>query len=115
MKHNLVDICNNNNLIFQDDNDPKHRSKKTLKWKINNKIKSLKWPSCSPDLNPIENVWELLKKKVAKTKTNTKIEFINCIKSEWNDIKMEIINNLIDSMPNRIQKVINNKGDIIDY
>ena len=49
--------------IFQNDNDSKYRSKLVMNWFINKKIKLLDWPPQSSDLNPIENLLSLIKRR----------------------------------------------------
>jgi len=114
LDNNLLKIYNEK-YIFQDDNDPKHRSKIVTNWKKSKNIISLDWPANSPDLNPIENIWSIVKNNVSRKRTKTVDEFELCIKNELENIDIIIVKNLIKSMSNRIKQVIKNKGDWIDY
>src|SRR5689334_2031768 len=59
-------------VIFQQDNDPKHTSKKATKWMENHNITLLDWPSQSPDLSPIEHFWTHIKNKLKEYPTPPK-------------------------------------------
>ena len=56
----------NGGWIFQEDNCPVHVSRRTNSWKTENDIETLPWPSQSPDINVIENVWRTIKVKLGK-------------------------------------------------
>src|SRR5215470_9213268 len=58
----------NHNWILQEDNDPKHTCGKAQKWRSKNDIKRISWPSQSSDLNPMENVWAVLKANISNHK-----------------------------------------------
>ncbi|CAC5392038.1 unnamed protein product [Mytilus coruscus] len=69
---------------FQQDNDPKHKSKMAKEFMNDNGINWWNiWPSESPDLNPIEMVWNQMKRHVARVDPKTKEELVNTLQTFW--------------------------------
>ena len=102
------------NLILMEDGAPVHRSKYAESWRMAHGIKKLKWPANSPDLNPIENLWKIVKDSVQNGPIpQNQEELIKSIERAWEGIYEEIIEILIASMPQRMRAVIDVVGGSI--
>lgn len=107
-----------NNFIFQQDNDPKHTAKSTKAYLAEEKgYTVLPWPSQSPDLNPIEHLWRHLKIKLAQydRRATSVHELWERVKVEWETFDEDICCKYIDSMPARVEAVINANGGNTRY
>ncbi|KAG8917394.1 hypothetical protein FRC01_002479 [Tulasnella sp. 417] len=104
-------------IIFQQDNDPKHTSKRAKKWFKDNEIEVLPWPAQSPDLNPIEHLWVHVKRKLAEYETAPKgvNELWSRVQDVWGAIPASVCQGLIESMPRRVEAVFQAKGGYTEY
>ncbi|KHJ78121.1 hypothetical protein OESDEN_22259 [Oesophagostomum dentatum] len=83
--------------VFMHDNAPIHTSNSTIAFLNSKKIPVLPWPPCSPDLNPIENIWGLMVRRVyANNKQyNTENELKKAILEQWEKVPSSLLENLI--------------------
>ena len=104
-------------IIFQQDNDPKHTFRHAQKWFKNNAIEVLDWPAQSPDLNPIEHLWSILKFHLAAYPDEPPSiqELWRRIEVEWEKITKDECLKLINSMPRRVAAVLKAKGGYTKY
>lgn len=99
--------------IFQQDNASIHASRSTKDWLQSKNIRTMEWPAKSPDLNPMENLWGIMAHQVYNhgRQYDTKQQLDNAIKKSWSQLPQETLQNLTNSMPNRMYKVILNHGN----
>ena len=103
--------------IFQQDNDPKHTSRRAQKWFEEQKIKLLDWPAQSPDLSPIEHTWNHVKRYLSGYKSAPigVHQLWKRVVEQWEKIDEEQCQKWIESMPRRIGAVTKAKGAHIKY
>uniref|UniRef100_A0A3B4VJM2 Tc1-like transposase DDE domain-containing protein n=1 Tax=Seriola dumerili TaxID=41447 RepID=A0A3B4VJM2_SERDU len=92
--------------FFQHDNDPKPSSKATDAFLRKNKVKVLQWPNMSPDLNPTEQLWGILRRQVEQQSPLKH----QGILQEWNAIDRTIYCELVHSTPRSVGAVLTSKG-----
>lgn len=120
LENNLIDFAGElygDNWTFQQDNAPVHVARLTKNFLSTHNIPVWEWPAVSPDLNPIEDLWGILSAKVfsRSTQYTTLKELKVAILSEWQNIDIRILKNLVGSMPRRLQQVLIHKGNTISY
>ncbi len=72
--------------IFQQDLAPAHTAKGTKSWFNDHGVTVLDWPANSPDLNPIENLWGIVKRKMRDTRPNNADDLKATVKETWASI-----------------------------
>jgi transposase len=102
--------------IFQQDNAPIH-TKITKDWLKKSKIVIIYWPANSPDLNPIENIWKQLKDNIQSREVfpRTVNELKVALSEEWENLDCSIFEEVVASMPQRINAVLEAKGGPTHY
>ena len=95
--------------LFQQDNARPHSARITSDFLLNNNINVLRWPAFSPNLSPIEHLWDQIGRRVygARNPIHKRQELANRLIAAWNDIPQYCIQRLICSMRRRCQAVLN--------
>jgi transposase len=100
---------------YLQDNDPKHTSREIKAWLHNNGISCLDFPPYSPDLNPIENLWNDIARRVEVKEAETVEQLQDILAAEWATTSTDLLTKLTHSMPKRCKLVIEAKGGHINY
>lgn len=109
----------NQNAIFQQDNAPVHTAYIVRETLNELGFEIMEWPPYSPDLNPIENLWALLKAEILKchpelkhlpNNESTLDILLEAAQEAWESLNIEIFEHLSETMPHRVADVIKYEG-----
>lgn len=105
------------NFIFMQDNARPHIARRVIDFLDEVAINRFEWPANSPDLNPIEHLWDNLGRKVRNhvPAPQSLQELRRILENEWNAITQDEIKRLIRSMPDRMNEVIRARGGHTHY
>lgn len=98
------------NTVFQQDNAPCHTARIVTQLLRDEDVTVLRWPAQSPDLSPIENLWRILKRRVAKHRTASLDDLWEAVQEEWGKLSPQLCSSLIASMPRRCRAVLQAQG-----
>ncbi|GFS54411.1 transposable element Tcb2 transposase [Trichonephila clavipes] len=96
-----------------DDNCRSRRANLVEDFLFEEGIVRMEWPACSPDMNPIEHVWDALERRVATPKNSPRTE--KSSSGRVDRIPQLVINSLIDSMPHRCSTLLAVRGNHTPY
>ena len=117
LSRHLVPVMDIRREIFQQDNAKPHTARLTMEYLANTNVTVLPWPSKSPDLNPIEHLWDLLDRRLRRRQRQpqTRQQLMDALQDEWRQIPQRQIRRLIQSMPRRIRAVLQAQGGNTRY
>ena len=101
--------------IWMHDNARLHVARICRQFQNRNNVNVLPWPAVSPDMNPIEHIWDYLGRKVrARGNVHNHRYLENALIQEWNNIP-NIIRRYVRSMRGRLAACINSRGGHTRY
>lgn len=105
------------NFVFQDDNARPHRTRRIQNMLEENNIVRMVWPANSPDMNPIEHVWDHLASAILNRENPplTLRGLVVAAQEEWDNMDQQYVDNLIRGMPRRVGQLIEQRGNHTEY
>ena len=103
--------------MYQDDNAPPHRAR-TVNDFLNNKgVERMDWPSISPDMNPIENLWAEITCIINNLdhQPTSVAELRQDVMDAWANIGVDTLRTLVEGMPRRVQALQAARGGHTKY
>ncbi|KAK7115972.1 hypothetical protein V1264_001738 [Littorina saxatilis] len=103
--------------VYQDDNARPHRARVVNDFLQQSGVNRMEWPACSPDLNPIENLWDELDRKVRSNHPPPRDvqHLYRMLQAEWQALPQRIFTTLVNSMRTRCVECQNSQGGYTHY
>lgn len=95
---------------FMQDNAPCHTAGIVRTWLNNHNVPLLPWPPYSPDINPIENVWGLIKRRIRNNLPTNLARLEVALHNAWTSLQLPYAANLANSVPLRLRSIIGKHG-----
>jgi len=112
--HGMNNLYGQFGWTLMQDGAPAHTSNSTLEY-LSSRCNVLpNWPPNSPDLNPIENLWGIMGKRIILKKPNNRQELETIARDVWKNLEFSMIENLIRSMEKRLKLVVELEGECIN-
>lgn len=103
---------------YQHDNDPKHTSKLCTNYlqtkEDESVLETMEWPPQSPDVNPIELLWDELDRQVKSMRPTSENSLFDSLQTAWNNIQVNTLHKLVDRMPRICEAIIKAGGGHFD-
>ena len=90
-----------------------HKARSIQRWFVEIGVEELDWPAQSPDLNPMEHLWDELERRLrARPNRPTSLpDLTDALVAEWKQIPTAMFQHLVESLPRRAEAVIAAKGE----
>jgi hypothetical protein len=113
----VEDQFGDDDCLYQHNNAPCHNARSLREWFVDHKIPEIDWPAQSPDLNPIEHLWDELERRL-RSRPQRPISLTalaTALQDEWAAIPPGMFRHLIESLPGRVRAVIKARGGLTQY
>jgi hypothetical protein len=120
-----IRVADDNTFLFMQDNALCHEAHEVLDFLAQHHVPVMEWPAQSPDLNPIENLWAALKEAFHKRflelfshpskSLEARYRYGEVLQEVWYNQGMKLVNALVESMPKRVQAVLEANGGGTKY
>ena len=104
-------------VIWMEDGARYHSTKANKKWQAARSFDAMPWPAQSPDLNPIENLWSIIKRRISRKRyiIKTAEEMGIAVQKEWDSLTEADYLSCVDSMQERVRRCLKARGGHIKY